>query len=96
VTSATGQQMSFAFSGDTTKLQSAPNFDATTDLSQPSWRQSVFSYFGLSGTGAAIGGAESPGSSSSGSGSYSSPGNPYSSPPNPGSTTPPNSGSSHP
>jgi hypothetical protein len=47
-------------------LQSAPNFDANTDLSQPSWRQSVFSYFGLSGRGSATGGAETPGGTSSG------------------------------
>jgi sporulation protein YlmC with PRC-barrel domain len=66
-TSATGQQQSFVFSGDTSKLQAAPNFDTTTDLSQPSWRQSVFSYFGLSGASSATGSAESPGSSSSGS-----------------------------
>jgi hypothetical protein len=53
--------------GDVSKLQSAPNFDASTDLTQPSWRQSVFSYFGLSGVNSAIGGAETPGGSSSGS-----------------------------
>jgi len=64
-TTTTAGQTGFVFNGDTSKLQSAPNFDATTDLSQPSWRQSVFSYFGLSGTGSATGGAESPGSSSS-------------------------------
>jgi hypothetical protein len=41
-------------------------------MSQPSWRRSVFSYFGLGG-GSATGGAETPGGSSSGS---SSPDNP--------------------
>lgn len=67
-----GQQPSFSFNGDDSKLQSAPTFDATTDLSQPGWRHSVFSYFGLSGSGAATGSAETPGSSSSGSSSGSS------------------------
>ena len=90
VTSTTGQQMSFTFSGDVPKLQAAPNFDATTDLSQPSWRQSVFSYFGLSGTGSATGGAESPGSSSSSSGSPTYPSG------SSGSTPQPNPGSSNP
>ncbi len=77
---STGQQFSFVFTGDTSKLQSAPNFDANTDLTQPGWRQSVFSYFGVSGRGMPIGGAESPGSSgsssseSSGSSSSSVPG----------------------
>jgi len=64
---AATQQTSFVFAGDTSKLESAPNFDASTDLSQPSWRQSVFSYFGLSGGSSAIGGAETPSGSSSGS-----------------------------
>jgi sporulation protein YlmC with PRC-barrel domain len=76
--SVTGsQQQSFVFMGDASKLESAPNFDANTDLSTPSWRQSVFSYFGLSGRGSATGGAETPGgTTSSGStfpGSGSSP-----------------------
>jgi hypothetical protein len=68
-TSITGQTPSFVFAGDTSKLDSAPSFDANTDLNQPSWRQSVFSYFGLSGTSGATGGAETPGSSSSGTSS---------------------------
>ena len=72
-TTTAGQTTSFVFNGDASKLQSAPNFDATTDLSQPSWRQSVFSYFGLSGSSSATGGAESPGSSSTSSGGTSSP-----------------------
>src|ERR1041384_4306428 len=62
--SSAGQQFSFVFKGDASKLQSAPTFDANTDLSQPAWRQSIFSYFGMSGSsGTATGGAESPGSS---------------------------------
>jgi len=61
------QQPSFTFAGDTSKLESAPSFDANTDLTQPSWRQSVFSYFGLSGNSSATGAAETPGSSSTGS-----------------------------
>jgi sporulation protein YlmC with PRC-barrel domain len=63
------QQPSFVFSGDNTKLESAPSFDASTDLNQPSWRQSVFSYFGVSGNSSATGGAETPGASSSGTSS---------------------------
>ena len=63
-TSPSMQQPSFVFTGDASKLESAPNFEPNTDLSQPSWRQSVFSYFGLSGRGA-FGGAETPGGTSS-------------------------------
>ena len=59
------QQPSFVFAGDANKLQSAPNFDANTDLTQPSWRQSVFSYFGLGGGYSATGAAEAPGGTSS-------------------------------
>ena len=66
------QQPSFTFSGDSSKLESAPNFDASTDLSQPSWRQSVFSYFGLSGHGSATGAAETPGGTSSSTSSHDS------------------------
>jgi sporulation protein YlmC with PRC-barrel domain len=96
-TSSAGQQASFVFSGDSTKLQSAPNFDTTTDLTQPSWRQSVFSYFGLSGSGSAIGGAESPGSTGSSSGSTTSPdASGSSSSGSSSSSTTPNSGSSNP
>jgi sporulation protein YlmC with PRC-barrel domain len=70
--SPAGHQLGFVFSGDTAKLQSAPNFDANADLTQPGWRQSVFTYFGVSGSGSATGAAETPGgieNSSSGSGS---------------------------
>lgn len=67
-TSATGKE-SFKFAGNPSKLDSAPAFDPNTDLSQPSWRQSVFSYFGLSGHGMATGSATSPGSTSAGSSS---------------------------
>lgn len=65
-------KMSFVFSGDTSKLQSAPSFSRTTDLSQPTWRQSVFSHYGLT-SGAATGGAWStPGGSTTGAGQGSS------------------------
>jgi len=64
--SSSGQQPTFTYSGDSSKLESAPTFDATTDLSQPGWRHSVYSYFGL-GAGSSTGGAGSPG------GSYESP-----------------------
>jgi sporulation protein YlmC with PRC-barrel domain len=62
---STTQQPGFVFTGDTTKLESAPSFDATTDLSQPGWRQTILSYFGLSSRGSATGGSETPGGSSS-------------------------------
>jgi len=74
--SVSSGQVSFQFTGDPSKLQSAPSFDATTDLSQPNWRHSVYSYYGLSGAGSATGGGESPGSSSSGSSSSDSSSNP--------------------
>lgn len=93
-TSTPAGQISFVFNGDASKLQSAPNFEATTDLSQPSWRQSVFSYFGLSGTGSATGGAESPGSSGTSSGSTGS--GTSSSDTSSSSSTTPQSGSSNP
>jgi sporulation protein YlmC with PRC-barrel domain len=73
-TGVTSGQQSFVFSGDASKLQSAPNFDPNTDLTQPGWRQSVFSYFGLSSGGTATGAAETPGGTSSSSGGSSSPG----------------------
>jgi len=74
---------SFVFNGEASKLQSAPTFDTRTDL-QGSWRQSVFSHFGVSAnssgsenyggrsygtSGSSSGASTSPGSSSSGSSS---------------------------
>src|SRR5262249_44808626 len=53
-------QITFTFSGDINKLQTAPAFDPNTDLTKPGWLQSVFSFFGINpnyGTG----GATSPG-----------------------------------
>jgi hypothetical protein len=70
--SSSSQLPSFVFTGDTAKLQSAPAFDPNTDLTQPTWRQSVLSYFGLSSGGAATGASESPGGSSSKGSSSSS------------------------
>jgi sporulation protein YlmC with PRC-barrel domain len=67
------QQPSFVFVGDTSKLQAAPTFDVSTDFNHPTWRQSVLSYFGLSGGSSAIGGAETPGGSSSGSATSQNP-----------------------
>lgn len=64
-TSSTLSQQSFTFSGDASKLNSAPTFDANTDLSQPNWRHEVFSYFGV-GAGQSTGGGESPYGRSSG------------------------------
>jgi sporulation protein YlmC with PRC-barrel domain len=66
---------SFVFNGEATKLQSAPTFDTSTDL-QGSWRQSVFSHFGVSAN-SATGGSESYGGRSYGtssSGASTSPG----------------------
>jgi sporulation protein YlmC with PRC-barrel domain len=71
-TTSASQQPAFVFAGDVSKLEAAPSFDASTDLSQPTWRRSVFSYFGLGG-GAATGGAESPGGASSSGSSSSTP-----------------------
>jgi sporulation protein YlmC with PRC-barrel domain len=67
--SANMGQMTFTFSGDVNKLQTAPAFDPNTDLTKPGWLQSVFSYFGINpnyGTG----GATSPGGTSSGGRNY--------------------------
>ncbi len=70
--SSTAGQESFEFVGNSSKLDSAPTFDPNTDLTQPNWRQSVYSYFGMSHGGMATGGATSPGSSAEGSGPESS------------------------
>jgi sporulation protein YlmC with PRC-barrel domain len=70
VTSATrgagADSVNFVFSGDTSKLQNAPRFNESTDLSQPNWRQSVYSHYGLT-SGAATGGSYSPGGRTTGS-----------------------------
>ena len=67
-TSSSSEEMSFVFTGDKSKLEGAPSFSQSNwpDLTQPSWRQSVFSYFGVQ-PGSATGGSFSPGGSSSGS-----------------------------
>ncbi len=53
-------QPAFVFNGDSSKLESAPAFESSTDLTQPGWRHSVYSYFGMS-MGTATGGAATPG-----------------------------------
>lgn len=58
--------VSFVFSGDASKLQNAPAFNESTDLSQPTWRQSVYSHYGLT-SGAAAGGSYTPGGRTTGS-----------------------------
>lgn len=76
--SAMAQQM-FTYTGDTSKLQTAPAFDPNTDMSQPGWLQSIFSYFGVnenSGTG----GATSPSGTSSGNNRSYPNGNPSNNP----------------
>src|SRR5882757_3922398 len=67
-TSSSMAQMTFTFSGDANKLQTAPAFDPNTDLSKPGWFQNVISYFGKSSS--STGGATSPGGTSSGGQSY--------------------------
>jgi sporulation protein YlmC with PRC-barrel domain len=61
------EQPSFVYNGDAGKLQSAPTFSESNwpDISQPGWRHSIYSYFGMS-PGTATGGATTPGGTSSG------------------------------
>jgi sporulation protein YlmC with PRC-barrel domain len=72
-TSSTESQQTFTFSGDTSKLQSAPSFDQSNwpDITQFSWRQSIYSHFGMT-PGSATGGATSPGGAESSTGTSSS------------------------
>ncbi len=67
-TSSEQQQVSFTFVGDQSKLQSAPTFSENSwpDISQPSWRHSIYSYFGMT-PGTATGGGTTPGGTSGGS-----------------------------
>jgi sporulation protein YlmC with PRC-barrel domain len=62
---ATSDKVTFVFSGDATKLHNAPAFNESTDLSQPTWRQSVYSHYGLT-SGSATGGSYSPGGRATG------------------------------
>src|SRR5256885_16458766 len=73
--STTESQQTFTFSGDTSKLQSAPSFDQSNwpDITQFSWRQSIYSHFGMT-PGSATGGATSPGGAESSTGTSSSTG----------------------
>ena len=87
---SSGAEVSFMFAGDQSKLQGAPTFDQNNwpDFSQPSWRQSVYSYFGTA-SGSSTGGATSPGgTSSSSSDSSSSTIQPSSQSPNSSSSSP--------
>ena len=56
------QPLTFVFTGDPAKLQSAPSFSQNNwpDVNQSSWRQSIYSYYGVS-PNVAYGGGESPG-----------------------------------
>src|SRR5258706_1558119 len=72
LSSFSGSQQTFVFTGDKSKLQAAPSFDQSNwpDMSG-SWRQSIHSYYGVqqdSSTGA----ASSPGGVGSSSGTSSS------------------------
>jgi hypothetical protein len=51
------QPLTFTFTGDPAKLQGAPSFSQNSwpDVNQSSWRQSIYSYYGV-----AYGGGESP------------------------------------
>ena len=92
------QPVSFVFNGEKNRLDSAPSFDKSNwpDVSQPDWRQRIYSHFGMQ-PGSATGGATSPGGTSSSSstdpGSSPSPGSPTSpgSPGSPGSPSSPGS-----
>jgi hypothetical protein len=55
------QPLSFIFAGDPAKLQNAPSFSQNSwpDVNQPSWRQSIYSYYGVNPT-VVYGGGESP------------------------------------
>jgi len=90
VASATtpGQQ-AFMFVGDASKLQTAPSFDQSNwpDITQYTWRQSIYTHFGLT-TGSATGGATSPGGIDTSRGS--------SVPPSPSSPSSPSDSSSTP
>jgi sporulation protein YlmC with PRC-barrel domain len=90
VSSSTLGQSTFAFAGDTSKLMSAPSFDQSNwpDITQYSWRQSIYSHFGMPGS--ATGGATSPGGYDSSTGSSTSriPGSSSSTSPSPSPTSP--------
>jgi sporulation protein YlmC with PRC-barrel domain len=62
--STSSQQPAFVYTGDTSKLQNAPSFSQSNwpDISQPAWRHSIYSYYGMKQMmPSATGGAESPG-----------------------------------
>jgi len=71
-TVATDGQQTFTFSGDSSKLQSAPSFDQNNwpDITQFSWRQSIYAHFGMT-PGSATGSATSPGGTESSAGTSS-------------------------
>ncbi len=84
-TSASGsfsaEQQTFVFTGDKSKLQSAPSFDQSNwpDMNGSEWRHSIHSYYGVQ-QGSSTGAASSPGGVDSSSGSSStSPSSPDSS-----------------
>jgi len=82
ITSTSGGSQTFVFSGEASKLQSAPSFDQSNwpDINEPTWRQNIYSHFGMQ-PGSSTGGATSPGGTGSSSGNGTSP-----------SSTPPDSG----
>jgi sporulation protein YlmC with PRC-barrel domain len=60
---ASSEQISFVFAGDKSKLENAPSFDQSNwpDVTQPEWRQRIFSHYGMPGIGTSTGGATTPG-----------------------------------
>jgi sporulation protein YlmC with PRC-barrel domain len=73
---SSSEQVAFTFSGDASKLQAAPSFGQSNwpDISQSSWRQGVYSHFGVSayGGGSATGASSSPGGIEAGGSSANS------------------------
>jgi sporulation protein YlmC with PRC-barrel domain len=80
-TAGSSEQVSFVFAGDKSKLDNAPSFDQSNwpDVTQPEWRQRIFSHFGMQ-PGSSTGGATSPGGvgTSTSSPDSSQPGSPRS------------------
>jgi len=102
-TSASGEQQSFIFTGEKTKLQNAPSFEESNwpQMNGSEWRRSIYSHYGVQ-AGYSSGAATSPGGVGSSSDSSSSSSSPSStdssssssSPSSSSSSTSPNSSSS--
>jgi sporulation protein YlmC with PRC-barrel domain len=64
-TSSTGDQTTFVFTGDKSRLDNAPSFDRNNwpDLTQSDWKQRISSHFGSATGGATTPGGEGTGTS---------------------------------